>query len=110
MGGLGIEDITIGYSTTGASAYVADLNSQAIIDTSSKILDGIGPVKDTLNGAWQGDACIAFCNKLSQSSDTLIDKLKEMEALFNATMAAQEETYFEQDQGMAEEITGSTII
>lgn len=110
MGGLGIEDITIGYSSTGAATYIADLNSRAIVETSNKILDGLNPLKDNLQEGWQGDACVAFCNKLSEAATTLIDKLKEMEELFNATMGAQEETYFEQDQGMAEEISSRTII
>ena len=46
MGGLGIEDITIGYSSTGAAAYVAELNTAAIIDAMSNIKPGEGGTVD----------------------------------------------------------------
>lgn len=109
MGGLGIEDITIGYSSTGAAKYVSELNTQAILNTSNIVRSGADAVKDVMQQCWQGQACEAFNAKLSQSADTLIEKLKEAEAVFNATMAGQEETYHEQDQGMADEISGSQI-
>ncbi len=109
MGGLGIEDITIGYSSTGAAAYVADLNTAAIIETNGIITDQTEIIKDTLQQGWQGQACDAFCAKLSESAEALKAKLQEMEEVFNATLAAQEETYHSEDTGMAEEISGQSI-
>lgn len=109
MGGLGIEDITIGYSSTGAAKYVADLNTAAIVETNSIITDQTETIKDVLQEGWQGNACDAFCAKLSEAAEGLKEKLKEMEEVFNATMAAQEETYHDEDEGMADEIGSQSI-
>lgn len=109
MGGLGIGDITIGYSSTGAAKYVADLNTTAIIETNGIITDHTEIIKDTLQQGWQGQACDAFCAKLSEAAEQLKEKLQEMEQVFNATLAAQEETYHAEDTTMADTISGSSI-
>lgn len=109
MGGLGIGDITIGYSSTGAAAYVADLNTQAIIETNGIITDQTEVIKNTLQQGWQGQACDAFCKKLSESTEQLKQLLQDMEQMFNATLAAQEETYHAEDTTMADGISGSSI-
>ena len=109
MGGLGIEDITIGCSSTGAAQYVADLNTAAIIETKGIITDQTEIIKDTLQQGWQGQACDSFCAKLSDAAEALKEKLEEMEEVFNATLAAQEETYHEEDAGIADEISGTSI-
>lgn len=109
MGGLGIEDITIGYSSTGAAKYIHDLNTTAIIETNGIITDQTDVIKDVLQQGWQGSACDAFCAKLTEAAEGLKDKLKEMEEIFNVTLAAQEETYHQEDHGMADEISGQSI-
>lgn len=110
MGGLDISDITIGYSSTGAAKYVDDLNTKAIIETETIISDSVNTITDTLQAGWQGEACEAYLTKLRESAEALKEKLKEMEKVFNAMMAAQEETYSKEDTSMAEEISSATIL
>ncbi len=109
MGGLDINEITIGYSSTGAAKYVDDLNTQAIVETSSKITNSVSTITDALRAGWQGKACDAYVSKLNESADALKEKLKEMEKVFNAMLAAQEETYNTEDESMADNISSSTI-
>ena len=110
MGGLDINDITIGYSSTGAAKYVDELNTKAIVETEGIISDSVTTVTEVLQSGWQGEACEAYLAKLRESADALKDRLKEMEKVFNAMMAAQEETYKKEDSGMAEEISSATIL
>lgn len=109
MGGLDINEITIGYSSTGAAKYVDDLNTQAIVETSTMITNSVSTITDALREGWQGKACDAYVQKLSESGEALKEKLKEMEKVFNAMLAAQEETYNTEDESMADNISSSTI-
>ncbi len=109
MGGLDISEVTIGYSSTGAQQYVSDLNTAAIDETNGIISDGVQNITDTLQRGWQGQAYDAFAAKLNEVSEQLKDKLQEMKEVFNATMAAQEQTYHEEDQSMSEDISATNV-
>lgn len=109
MGGLDINEITIGYSSTGAAKYVENLNTEAITATSTMISNSVSTITDVLRQGWQGKACDAYVQKLYESGNALKEKLKEMEQVFNAMLAAQEETYNTEDESMADNISSSTI-
>lgn len=109
MGGLDINEITIGYSSTGATKYIEELNTQAIVETSTKITDSVSTITDVLREGWQGKACDAYISKLNEAAEALKEKLKEMEKVFNAMLAAQEETYNDEDESMADTISSSSI-
>ena len=109
MGGLDISEITIGYSSTGAAKYVQDLNTKAIVETQGKLSDSYTAIVNVLQAGWQGKACDAYVKKLGEAVEQLKDTLKQMEDVFNATLAAQEETYNSEDESMAESIGSATI-
>ncbi len=109
MGGLGIDEITIGYSSTGAAKYVDELNTAAIVETESIITSGVTNVTNALQAGWQGDACESYLKKYREAAEQLKEKLKEMQEVFQATMAAQEETYHSEDESMSEDISATNI-
>lgn len=73
------------------------------------ISSSVSTITDVLRQGWQGKACDAYVEKLIKSGDDLKSKLSEMEKVFNAMLAAQEETYNTEDESMAENISSSTI-
>ena len=109
MGGLDIGDITIGYSATGARTYVNDLNTKVISETSTIITNSIQNIVTVFQTKWQGSACESYSKLLNKSGEDLKSGLKQMEAIFEATIAAQEETYHEEDTDMAGVIDSANI-
>lgn len=109
MNNLGIEDITIGFSSVGAKKYVDELNTKAIVETNELISQSVDAISDSLQSGWTGKACEAYLTNLRNSADTLKTKLKEMEEMFNAFLAAQEQTYDEEDSSMADDIASRNI-
>lgn len=109
MGGLDIQDLTIGYSSRGAQNYVEALNTKAITETEALITTGITDIKEAVRQGWQGDACDSFILKLEESGEQLKQALDRMREVFEATLAAQEETYKKQDDNMAQEISTVNI-
>lgn len=109
MGGLDISEVTIGYSSTGAAKYVDELNTAAINETKNIIDNGVSNMTNVFQTGWQGNACESFIKKLNDSCNDLKEKLSEMQALFEATLAAQEESYHQEDQSMSEDITNMSV-
>jgi hypothetical protein len=102
--GLDIGDITMGYSKQGAVQYVNELNTQVITDTSRIISQEYNNIINALQKGWQGASMLSFQDRLDKQTQALKDKLREMEELFNATLAGQEVSYHEGELGMIEEI------
>ena len=97
--GLSIGETTVGYSATGAAAYLRSLNAKAIDET----CDQLNKYQDILNAiqaGWQGKAEENFeanLKKLIEATNTSIRGMKEG---LDSQFSNLEEVMREQDENM----------
>ena len=94
--GLTINDVTIGYSTTGAQAYLTDLNAKAITETKEKLAD-ISGVTTALEKGWIGQAELNFVANLQKSIGQIQNTLDQLKQTLDTQFAQIEETWKDQD-------------
>ncbi len=99
MGGLGIGELTEGYSRTGAAAYVAELNTKAITDTCN-LLREINGIRTALEAGWQGQAELNFVSNLQKAVETTAQGIESLKGTLEGQFAAIEESWANQDNEM----------
>ncbi|MGE5456623.1 MAG: hypothetical protein ACM3O4_05955 [Ignavibacteriales bacterium] len=99
MADLSINDITTGYSFTGAVEYLNLLNRQAIIETKNKLAD-IDGIRAALEKGWVGQAEINFIANLQNSVEAIQGTLDTLKRVLDGQFAQIEENMVEQDQNM----------
>ncbi|MEG1495124.1 MAG: hypothetical protein RSB99_02200 [Bacilli bacterium] len=97
--GLGINDVTIGYSALGAEQYIIELNARAISET-KYILSDIDNIKAALERGWVGQAQINFVSNLQKSIVSVQGTLDELKNTLDAQFSQIEETWAEQDKNI----------
>lgn len=98
-GGIGIGDVTIGYSTTGAQAYLTDLNAKAITETKEKLSD-ITEITNALERGWIGQAELNFVSNLQKAITEIQGTLDQLKTTLDTQFAQIEETWAEQDKNI----------
>lgn len=83
MGGLGIGDITQGYSKTGAEEFKSDLNHKAITET-AELLRETTALKEAFRAGWQGQSEVMFEKNLDTAVETTATGLEELKAAMDA--------------------------
>lgn len=96
---IGIGDITIGYSVTGAQTYLTDLNAKAITETKEKLGD-IESVRVALERGWIGQAQLNYVANLQKSIITVQNTLDTLKETLDTQFANLEETWREQDKNI----------
>lgn len=99
MSSIGINDVTIGYSTTGAQQYIADLNSKAINETKN-ILSDISEITNALEKGWIGQAELNFVANLQKSVTEVQKTLDQLSLTLETQFAQIEESWQEQDKNI----------
>lgn len=98
-GEIGINDVTIGYSTTGAQAYLVDLNAKAITETKEMLAD-IQGIKSALEKGWIGQAELNFVANLQKAVTNVQSTLDQLKTTLDTQFAQIEETWAEQDKNI----------
>lgn len=99
--GLGIGEVTQGYSRSGAEAYLSDLNKKAI-DETAKLVRDISSIRTAIEAGWQGQAELNFMTNLENAADITAQGLEEMKATLEGQFALIEEAWANQDNQMVE--------
>lgn len=99
MFGLGIGDVTHGYSRTGAENYRNDLNAKAITETCNKLRD-TGAIENALSAGWQGQSELNFVTNLHNAVETTAQGIEELKQTLDGQFAAIEEAWANQDNEM----------
>lgn len=99
FGGLGIGDVTQGYSRTGAESYKNDLNAKVITETCNKLRETNG-IKTALEAGWQGQAELNFVTNLDNAVETTAKGIEELKSVLDGQFAAIEEAWANQDNEM----------
>lgn len=99
MADLGIGDLTIGYSFSGAVEYVNMLNAKAITETKEKLDDTSG-IETALAKGWSGNAHLNFITNLNNSVKETQGILDSLKRAFDSQFAQIEENIVEQDKNM----------
>lgn len=94
--GLSINDVTIGYSTTGAQAYISDLNAKAIVETKEKLAD-ISGVTAALEKGWIGQAQLNYVSNLQKAITEIQKTLDQLKTTLDTQFGQIEETWKDQD-------------
>ena len=97
--GLSINDVTEGYSRTGAQEYLSALNSKAITETSAKLRD-IEGIRTALEKGWQGQAELNFMTNLQTAVEETAKGIEELKSILDGQFAAIEEAWANQDKDM----------
>lgn len=99
FGGLGIGEITQGYSRTGAENYKNELNAKAITETCNLLRD-TNNIKNALSAGWQGQAELNFVTNLDNAVETTAQGIEELKNVLDGQFAAIEEAWANQDNEM----------
>lgn len=86
MGGLGIGDITQGYSKTGAEEFKNDLNSKAITET-AELLRATSELKSVCQAGWQGQSEVNFEKNLDNAVESAATGLENLKTTMDAEFA-----------------------
>jgi uncharacterized protein YukE len=101
-GNLGIGDVTIGYSFSGAKNYLDELNYMAIETTKNKLSEEIKMVEDALVKGWQGYAQEAFIIKMYRAIEETKNALDQIKISLEKQFAIIEQNMVEQDKKIVE--------
>lgn len=99
FGGLGIGDLSQGYSRNGAESYKQELNAKAIIETCNLLRDTNG-IETALAAGWQGQAELNFVTNLHNAVETTAQGIEDLKSILDAQFAAIEEVWVNQDNEM----------
>lgn len=99
MADLSINNITTGYSFTGAVEYLNLLNRQAIIETKNKLAD-IDGIRAALEKGWVGQAELNFVANLQNSVQAIQGTLDALKRVLDGQFAQIEENMVQQDENM----------
>lgn len=100
-GGIGIGDLTHGYSVTGAQTYISDLNAKAITET-KEILADISGITNALEKGWVGQAQLNYVSNLQKAVGNIQSSLDTLKTTLDTQFAQIEETWAEQDKNIVE--------
>jgi len=99
--GLGISEVTEGYSRSGAEAYKSDLNAKAIVET-CRLLRDINSITTAFQAGWQGQAELNFETNLRNSVDITAQGIESLKDALDGEFAAIEEAWANQDNEMVQ--------
>lgn len=97
--GLGIGEVTQGFSRSGAEAYKNDLNAKAITETCNKLRE-INGIRTALEAGWQGQAQLNFMTNLQNAVETTATGIESLKDTLDGQFAAIEEAWANQDNEM----------
>lgn len=101
MADLSINDLTTGYSFTGAVEYLNLLNRQAIMETKNKLAD-IDGIRASLEKGWVGQAELNFVTNLQNTVSAIQGTLDTLKKTLDGQFAQIEENMVQQDENMVE--------
>jgi uncharacterized protein YukE len=77
MNALGIGDVSIGYSKTGITEFVNELNSKAISETAD-LLHQTDSLVQALQAGWQGQSEMTFEKNFEKAVEEAAEALNEL--------------------------------
>ncbi len=86
MSGLGIGDVTHGYSKSGAEEFKNDLNNKAITET-ARLLRETSALKQAFQAGWQGQSETVFEKNLDNAVEAAATGLEELKTSMDAEFA-----------------------
>lgn len=103
MGELGINDVTHGYSKTGAEEFKQILYTEAIVKT-AEILRDTNEITNTFRQGWAGTAETNFENQLHQSVETVASGLEEIKKALESELSQIESNMAEFDNNLVDSL------
>ena len=97
--GISIGEVTQGYSRTGATDYLTQLNAKAITET-KQLVGQIDDIRSTFEQGWQGQAQINFMSNLQKACTAVQSSLDEIKLTLDSQFATIEEVWAKQDSEM----------
>lgn len=98
-------ELTVGYSISGAEEYIQNLNAKAIDETKDIIRgERFTAVKTAMEAGWVGQSEVNFMAKLKNGSEQLCDSLDEIRRALNDMMSSIEEEMAERDKKIVDEV------
>ncbi len=100
---IGLNEMTTGYSSTGADELHTELYEKAIVET-IKIIQDTTIIKNSLRAGWQGPAEETFEKNIDKTVEAAISALEDLGKSLDREFSQIQETWMNQEQNMVEEI------
>lgn len=101
---LDINQANIGYSTTGISDFINELNVQVIQALITEMHNTIPSLREVVDEVWVGQSANAFKDKLERDTSTMVDTLNKIEDNLRGQFAQIAQNVDNYDASIAESI------